>query len=71
MLYPEINTLQEKAGSRYYLVVMAAKRARDIIDGSQKLDGKIRTSKPVSIAAEEIDENLFSYFESDESIQKK
>lgn len=61
MLYPEINKLRDAAGSRYYLVSMAAKRARDIIDGSPKLDERITTNKPVSIAAEEIAEGLFSY----------
>ena len=33
MLYPSINTIRSKADSRYTLVIMAAKRARDIIDG--------------------------------------
>ena len=63
MLYPEINTLRDKAGSRYYLVAMAAKRARDIIDGSEKMDSKISTTKPVSIAANEIAEDLITYRE--------
>ena len=66
MLYPEINTLRDKAGSRYYLVVMAAKRARDIIDGKEKLDPRISTNKPVSIAAEEIAEGCFTYRELNE-----
>lgn len=61
MLYPEINKLRDAAGSRYFLVSMAAKRARDIIDGSEKLDERITTNKPVSIAAEEISEGLFTY----------
>lgn len=61
MLYPEINQLRDAAGSRYYLVSMASKRARDIIDGSPKLDPDIMTEKPVSIAAEEIAEDLFTY----------
>ena len=61
MLYPEINKLRDEAGSRYYLVSMASKRARDLIDGNPKLDPAIKTNKPVSIAAEEIAEGLFSY----------
>ncbi len=61
MLYPEINKLTEIAGSRYFLISMAAKRARDIIDGSPKLDERITSSKPVSIATEEIAEQLFTY----------
>ena len=61
MLYPEINKLTEIAGSRYFLISMAAKRARDIIDGCPKLDERITSSKPVSIATEEIAEQLFTY----------
>ena len=37
MLYPSINTIRTKADSRYTLVILAAKRARDIIDGMPKL----------------------------------
>ncbi len=61
MLYPEINKLRDEAGSRYYLVSMASKRARDIISGSPKLDSTIKTNKPVSIAAEEVGKGLFTY----------
>lgn len=70
MLYPEINKLRDAAGSRYYLVSMAAKRARDIIDGSLKLDERITTKKPVSIAAEEIAEGLFSYVTIEEASEE-
>lgn len=67
MLYPEINKLRDTAGSRYYLVSMASKRARDIIDGKMKLDERITSTKPVSIAAEEIGEDLFTYKEIEET----
>lgn len=67
MLYPEINKLRDEAGSRYYLVSMASKRARDLIDGNPKLDPDIKTNKPVSIAAEEIAEGLFTYNQIEES----
>lgn len=60
MLYPSINEIREKADSRYTLVVMAAKRARDIIDGKPKLT-EADVSKPVSIAANEINEDLITY----------
>ena len=33
MSYPSINEIRKKADSRYTLVILAAKRARDIIDG--------------------------------------
>lgn len=67
MLYPEINKLRDTAGSRYFLVSMASKRARDIIDGKMKLDERITSTKPVSIAAEEIGEDLFTYREIEEA----
>ena len=37
MLNPPINKLLEKVDSRYTLVVATSKRAREIIDGSEKL----------------------------------
>lgn len=60
MLYPSINLIREKADSRYTLVVLAAKRARDIIDGKPKLTD-VDIEKPVSIAANEIAEELITY----------
>ena len=53
MLYPSINEIKHKADSRYTLVILAAKRARDLIDGKPALvDCKV--NRPVSIAAKEI-----------------
>ncbi|QHI73218.1 DNA-directed RNA polymerase subunit omega [Aminipila terrae] len=60
MLYPSINEIRKKADSRYTLVILAAKRARDIIDGKPKLTQAL-TEKPVSIAANEIAEDLITY----------
>ena len=37
MLYPSINEIRKKADSRYTIVVLAAKRARDITRGVPKL----------------------------------
>ena len=54
MLYPSINEIRKKADSRYTLVVLAAKRARDIIDGKPVLVSNANLEKPVSVAAEEI-----------------
>ncbi len=65
MLYPSINTIRTKADSRYTLVILAAKRARDIIDGMPKLTEK-DVDKPVSIAANEIAEDLITYREAEE-----
>lgn len=60
MLYPSINEIRKKADSRYTLVILASKRARDIIEGKPKLT-EVTTEKPVSIAANEIAEDLITY----------
>ena len=60
MLYPSINEIRKKADSRYTIVILAAKRARDIIDGKPILT-EAETEKPVSIAANEIAEELITY----------
>ncbi len=62
MLYPSINKIRTKTDSRYTLVILAAKRARDIIEGMPKLTEE-EVSKPVSIAANEIAEDLITYRE--------
>lgn len=61
MLYPSINEIRKKADSRYTLVVLAAKRARDIIDGKPLLVATGNIEKPVSVAAEEIAEDFITY----------
>ena len=60
MLYPSINELRRKADNRYTLVILAAKRARDIIDGKPKLTDT-GVDRPVSIAANEISEDLITF----------
>lgn len=60
MLYPSINEIRKKADSRYTLVILAAKRARDIIDGKPILTD-VEIDRPVSIAAHEIAEDLITY----------
>ena len=61
MLYPSINLLRTKVDSKYTLVVMASKRARDIIDGKPVLIDDPAINKPVSIATEEIAEDKITY----------
>lgn len=60
LLYPSVNILNEKTDSRYTLVVLAAKRARDIVDGKPVLTAE-QSERPVSQAAKEIAEDLVSY----------
>lgn len=64
MLYPSINKLSEKVDSKYSLVIMTAKRARQIIDGQAKLTDTDK-EKPVSIATDEIAEGLIEYSRED------
>ena len=63
MLYPSIDDIKEKADSRYTLVILAAKRARDLIEGKPVLmeECDLSEDKPVSIAADEIEATYFTY----------
>ena len=63
MIYPPIAKLVEKTGSRYTLVIEAAKRARQLSEGSQALSN-CDSSKEVSIATNEIYEDKLSIFRS-------
>lgn len=60
MIEPPINSLMSKVDSRYTLVVAAAKRARQLADGANKLT-KCSSDKPVTIAINEINENKITY----------
>ena len=60
MVKPSVAELLEKVDNRYTLVILAAKRARDIIDGKPKLSD-VDIDRPVSIAAHEISEDLITY----------
>ena len=53
LLYPSINKLREKTTSRYSLVILTSKRARDIVDGKRPLTEEV-SERPVSQAAKEI-----------------
>lgn len=50
---PSLDALMTKVDSKYTLVVAAAKRARALTEGSEKLID-IKTNKAVSVALEEI-----------------
>ena len=69
MLYPSINEIRKKVDSRYTLVITAAKRARDIIDGKPALT-ETTTDKPVSIAAQETAEDLLTYKRDEDAIDE-
>ncbi|HOE57848.1 MAG TPA: DNA-directed RNA polymerase subunit omega [Bacillota bacterium] len=56
MIYPTLSTLLQKVDSKYTLVVAVAKRARQLVDGQPKLT-PVESSKPVTIAINEICDN--------------
>ncbi len=53
MIKPSLDQLVEKVDSKYTLVIVAAKRGRDLQDGKPKLVDS-RSNKPVTIALEEL-----------------
>lgn len=53
MLYPPVADLVNKVGSRYALVNLVAKRARNIASDAEK-NGDSLTKKAVSSAIEEV-----------------
>jgi len=53
MLYPPMSVLIEKTGSRYLLVNLVARRAREISENAEEQGIQIR-KKPVSSAIDEI-----------------
>ena len=61
MINPPIDQhLISKARCRYELVVMASKRARQLVDGAQPLVDP-KDMKPLKIAIEEINRGLLTY----------
>ena len=60
MLYPSINELLKKVDSRYTLVVEVSKRARELVDGDDRLV-IVREEKPVSIATHEVYNDKIKY----------
>lgn len=62
MLKPSINEVLDKIDNRYYLVGTVAKRAREIVDGSESyVDSKVNKGRPVMLATEEIAEGKITY----------
>ncbi len=61
MLNPSVSDLVEIVGSKYTLVVLTAKRAREINLGSIPRVDMPNSNKAVSIATQEIYENKTFY----------
>jgi len=62
MINPSIIDLLGKVGDRYSLVTITARRARQLIEGSKPLVD-IDSTKPVTIAINEINQDLIKYKE--------
>ena len=60
MLNPSFEGILKEGDSRYTLVMLASKRARQIIEGSKPLI-ETDSKKPVSIAIEEILASKITY----------
>ena len=60
MINPSIVDLLEKVENRYSLVVVASKRARQLIDGEKALIDTDST-KPVTVAINEINSGDITY----------
>ncbi|HEX6971844.1 MAG TPA: DNA-directed RNA polymerase subunit omega [Limnochordia bacterium] len=56
MNQPALDLLREKVDSRYTLVVAAAKRARQLLDGAPRLIDA-GSDKPVTVAMHELAED--------------
>jgi len=54
LLEPSIDSLQEKVDSKYVLVTLAARRARQLLDNKKPLIENPKSDKYVGIALEEI-----------------
>ena len=60
LIKPTLESLMTKVDSKYMLVTLAAKRARQLTDGDEPLVD-VDTTKVVSIAMEEIDQGKITY----------
>lgn len=60
LIKPTLESLMTKVDSKYTLVTLAAKRARQLTDGDEPLVD-VDTTKVVSIAMEEIDQSKITY----------
>jgi DNA-directed RNA polymerase subunit omega len=65
MLYPSIDSLLKKINSKYTLVSVAAKRAREMQQNNDQQIEKTKSVKFVGKALEEIDANLLYYEKTD------
>lgn len=60
MIHPSLDLLVTKVDSKYTLVVLTAKRAREIMNGDHPL-AESKSNKPVTIALEEVAQGKITY----------
>ena len=60
MINPSIVDLLDKVDNRYSLVIVTSKRARQIIDGAEKLTDT-KSNKALTLAINEVNDNQISY----------
>lgn len=60
MIHPSLDVLVNKVDSKYTLVVLAAKRAREIMSGDQPLT-ECKSNKSVTVALAEIADKKITY----------
>jgi DNA-directed RNA polymerase subunit omega len=68
MMHPSLDSLMGRVDNKYTLVVIAAKRGRELLSGHSKLI-ESRASKSVTVALEEIDGGLVMYERTREGIK--
>ena len=60
MINPSIVDLLHKVDNRYSLVIVTSKRARQIIDGAEKLTDT-KSNKSLTLAINEVNDNQITY----------
>lgn len=72
MLYPTTDELLKKVDSRYTLVVMVSKRARQLLEGAEPLTNNVKGKKVLSLAVQEIADGEITYTRpSEEELEEK
>ena len=69
MLYPTMADLLKKVNNRYKLVIVTAKRARDVAQEAEEKHEPL-TRKAVSIALEEINDGKIEVAEDEEEVSE-
>lgn len=60
MIHPSLDVLVDKVDSKYTLVVLAAKRARELMNG-EAAEVDSRSNKQVTVALEEVAQSKIAY----------